>query len=181
MESRYFERLIDLIHANDSPYNEYFSLLGVLDSREFYYTLANDRDRARDALALRESLNSDRKGKPTVLETMIAMAKRCEDDVVGGGERIDRTAEWFWEMVDNMGLSDQNDDNFNGIIVNKRITNMLDRKYDRHGKYGLFYVKFPPKDLRDVSLWYQMNWHVSEIIIGDDKEIRKISRKISTS
>lgn len=182
-ESRYYERLIDMVRAYDSPYNRYSRLLDYLYSREFYWSVDNDGNRADDALTLRGSLGYHDFSKPAnVLEMMISLADRCEHDVVGADGMEDQTSEWFWSMIENLGLSEQTDDHYDERLVKRRIDMMLDRQYDSHGRYGLFYVKYPPADMRDVELWYQMNWYLSEnYIIRDDKEMRRIAKKIRSN
>lgn len=68
----------------------------------------------------------------------------------------DRTGQWFWNMIVNLGLGNMSDDNFNKQYVKKIIKNFLDRHYEKNGKGGLFMIEAPSKDMRDIEIWYQM-------------------------
>ena len=60
-------------------------------------------------------------------------------------------------MVD--GLFDKN-------YANKVIKDFLNRDYKPNGRGGLFTIKNCDHDLRDVEIWYQLNWYLDSILGG---------------
>ncbi len=74
----------------------------------------------------------------------------------------DRTAIWFWEMMDNLRLTTQDDYQFDERFSNRVITKFLQRKYSPDGNGGPFYIPNCDQDLRKVELWYQMNYYIQD-------------------
>lgn len=92
---------------------------------------------------------------------MVALAIRFEEHIVGDPELGNRTSDWFWEMLDNLGLSE-----FEGVYYNPDIETIdcivdrfLDRDYERDGQGGLFIIPNCPYDMRSAEIWYQMQWY----------------------
>lgn len=73
-----------------------------------------------------------------------------------------RTGQWFWNMIVNLGLGSMNDTKFNKIHAKEIIQKFMDREYRRNGEGGLFTVKHCRTDLRSVEIWYQMCWYLDE-------------------
>jgi len=165
----YFRWLLRFVYANRGNSGSYRELLGYLHERDFYWSVTLDDNRAVDGIDLRTRYVNEKAtrtypdiGECSVLEMMVALAIRCEKDVMGMDEYGDRTSQWFWEMIMNLGLSDQIDERYDNRKVSRAITRMLNRTYTAKGKGGLFYVKNPRTDLRRVDIWMQMNWHFEE-------------------
>ena len=104
----------------------------------------------------------------TVLEMLIALAIRCESDIMHDDACGDRTRLWFWEMIKNLGLIDYTDDAYmydkSGSFdseVNHIIDIFLERRYDKHGRGGAFplrkYRTNYYSDQRKVEIWYQLS------------------------
>ena len=74
----------------------------------------------------------------------------------------DRTGQWFWDMVRNLGLMNMTDDRFDEGHVRKVIDIFLDRKYEPDGKGGLFKIRHCRRDLREVEIWCQLNWYLDQ-------------------
>lgn len=170
----YFEWLCALIH--DQSYSRklvHKKLLMYLHSTEFRYSIPNDANRADDGVNLRSRF-SDESGIPeaesylrgpcSVLEMMIALAVRCEVHIMNDPDIGDRTGQWFWGMVSNLGLSSMSDGRFDEEFVSSAITRFLDRTYKGNGKGGLFTLPHCKYDLRNVEIWYQMCWHLDSIL-----------------
>lgn len=167
MVTRYFKALIDIVHANDRPRGTYRYLLEKLYDTPFRWSVDMDRNRAIDGLALRDQImgHASIMDEPcNVLEMMIALARRCESDIMQDDNCGDRTADWFWLMIDNLGLSSMTDKNYNEDLVAQILSDFLDRRYDSKGNGSIFYVRGPHKDLRKVELWYQMCWFLDELM-----------------
>ena len=172
IEKEYFEWMFDLVCRDRFAETiSYKKLLQYLHDVEFTHTLPRDIDRVEDGIALRYRFAYDTgcawadgylDGPCSILEMMIAMAIRCEeimDDTAYG----DRTAQWFWRMIVNLGVGDMVDVRFDEYYVNEVIDKFLNRDYDPDGRGGLFRVKHCDYDLRHVDLWKQMTWFLDEI------------------
>lgn len=169
---KYFNWILDTINY-DRHYNgkRYLSLLTLMHKTPFVATLRYDENRIGDGYSLRyrfcyindllefspESLTSD--GSCSVLEMMVALAIRCEenmqDPIMG-----DRTAYWFWEMMSSLGLLNQNDNNYDQGLASQTIDCLIRRDYAPNGRGGLFTIDNCPEDLRNVEIWTQLNWHL---------------------
>ena len=137
----------------------------ALHSREFTYIIPLDKNRYEDGLAFRRKIDPHRTGPCTILEMMCGLADRMEIEILQNPIYGDRTPEWFQSMLHSLGLYNMTDDKYVwderkvNIIINK----FIHRRYNKNGKGGLFTFKKPvPDDPRDVEIWYQMNWWVSE-------------------
>lgn len=175
-DEQYFNWLIDQICGNELPYRHYRSLLMELYLREFTWIVELDDNQAAYGNQLRE-FYEDRfgeypeiKGYCTVLEMLIGLAIREEEMMYEPGDEQPETM--FWFMIRNLGLNGMTDDEYDASFVNERIRIFLERKYSENGSGGgLFVVKHPPKDMRKVDIWYQMNWFLTE---RDGGDLRKI-------
>ena len=171
LKKRYFEWMCRLVYRGSS----YSYLLTYLDSVEFTYTIAMDANRAEDGIDLRyifgyESgyddwvIASSLDHSPSsVLEMMVALSIKCERTIMDNPDIGDRTAKWFWEMIDSLGLIEMIDSNFNIHYVEKVIYDFLNRNYKRNGEGGLFTVNNSKYDFRTTEIWFQMNQHLKGI------------------
>lgn len=134
-----------------------------------------DENRARDGIDLRYRFAYDSglsrvevklldRTPCSVLEMIVALAVRCETHIMSNDEIGDRTSLWIWKMFDNLGLSNEYDQNFNEACVDKAITRLIYREYEPDGKGGLFTVPNTKKDLRKVEIAYQMFWYLNNYI-----------------
>jgi hypothetical protein len=103
------------------------------------------------------------RGPCSVFEMMIALAIRCEENIMDDPSKGDRTGQWFWGMITNLGLGSMMDHRFNKIFVDDTIKRFLDRDYEPDGKGGLFRIRNTNKDLRTVEIWYQLCWYLDTI------------------
>lgn|SRR5574344_533258 len=174
IEQQYFDWICDSIGTRSEP--SYLKLLYHLDSVEFDYILDMDRNRMEDGVDLRyrfgyymqypkELIQRTIDNRPcSVLEMMAALAIRCEEDIMCDPDEGDRTGEWFWRMIDTLGLSDMADSDFDVEYVDYIITRFLNREYEPNGEGGLFSVRRCRADMRTVEIWYQMMWYLDEIL-----------------
>ena len=134
--------------------------LKLLFNTEFTYKCANDDNRASDGIELRYRFDKDYIHDDdwpcSVLEMMIALADRCDKNIMGEPGDPDNTAKWFWVMMNNLDMATTKEDL--EIIVKK----MLDRKYDRDGFGGLFPLKYPNEYQRNVEIWFQLCAYLDE-------------------
>lgn len=143
--------------------NTMSKLLDELYSREFIWTIPRDENRAKDGLHLRRrfanengySLNDiNILDRPcTLLEMIISVAIRIEDQMEDGDNR---TSHWFSVMIDNLGLGNMSNRNYDDGYVDYVIERFNNRAYEPDGDGSLFYVPTEKRDMRDIEIWYQM-------------------------
>jgi hypothetical protein len=95
---------------------------------------------------------------------MVALAIECEVTIMDDPNIGDRTGQWFWGMIVNLGLGSMTDYKFDDIYVEGVVRRFLDREYEPNGKGGLFTVKNCRYDLRTVEIWNQMCWYLGTIM-----------------
>lgn len=160
-----------------SRYAGYRCLLLHLLDTQFTYILPMDGNRASDGEDLRyrfayengldwRMVSSELDVSPcSVLEMMIALAIRCED-IMANSAYGDRTAKWFWDMVESLGLLYYDDDNYDKYDVERRIQIFLTGYYAPNGRGGLFTIN-GIGDIRGVEIWSQMLWYADYILKGE--------------
>lgn len=174
INDEYFEWMCDLV-CGDRHHESisYKRLLETLHSIEFTYTIPNDINRAEDGIDLRYrfALSQDQigidlylRGPCSVLEMMVALAIHCEESIMDDPLIGDRTSQWFWVMVTNLGLGSMTDNRFNQRFVEDVIGTFLDREYSPDGKGGLFRIRDCTRDLRTVEIWWQLLWYLDTIV-----------------
>lgn len=154
-------------------------LFRLLHEMEFTYILELDENRAIDGCDLRyrfayecgytgQDVEEYLDARPcSVLEMMVALAKRCEEHIMDDPESGNRTGKWFFEMIRSLGLDDMQDDRFDRIVARAVISRFLRREYAGNGCGGLFTLRYHDADMRRVEIWYQMMWYLDEMIYGE--------------
>ena len=173
MTNDYFLWLCDLV----APSDRYRNLLYILYNIPFYWSVLWDDDRNTDGLRLRDIYaehtpvsSSIPTGDASVLEVIIALAICIEDQIMHDPLYGDRTSEWFWMMLSNLGLtgriknfSDPNwDENTDPEWVYEIVDIWLSRRYDVNGNGGLFPLRKVSQNQQKVSLFYQMHAFLQE-------------------
>lgn len=170
IKNRYFQWLYDWMcegrYHQDISYKK---LLMHLHDTNFTYLIRNDQNRAEDGISLRYRFAKNASieepigyildcldEKCSVLEMMIALANRCEEDYMDDPAFGDRTAQWFWGMITNLNLGSMIDTRYDKRYVDKALYNFLHRKYEADGRGGLFRIRNCKEDMRKVEIWYQM-------------------------
>ena len=165
MRVLYFRWLLSKLDR--SQVKKYSSLLMHLFKQTFmeHESVPMDVNRARDGVALRKYfINSDDRYDDNVLESikyddcswlemLIALAERIDDQIMFDMNVGNRTNYWFWLIIDQMRLSEYNENNYIYEKVREILRNLELRKYKNGGKDGIFRCK---KDVRKVEIWYQM-------------------------
>lgn len=159
-----------------SKKTRYRNLFAYLYNTDFEYTMPMDGNRAEDGVNLRYRFGREQ-GYPdsmiasylddrpcSVLEMMIALAIRCETYIMDNSEYGDRTGQWFWEMIVCLGLGHMTDENFDDRYADTIMDIFMNRKYAKNGKGGLFEIHDPSKDMRQTDIWYQMCFHLNEVL-----------------
>ena len=174
IEGEYFEWLYDYVCTGRSHDKvSYRKLLEYLHQVEFIFSIPNDINRARDGVDLRyrfamemddERIMDVLDGPCSVLEMMIALAIRCEETIMDNTSYGNRTGQWFWNMMANLGIGPMFDEAFNAEFVEKTIDIFLRRDYEPDGKGGLFYIKGCEDDLREFEIWTQLCWYLDNFV-----------------
>ena len=174
INDEYFDWLCEVVDSKRfSKHVSYRKLLMHLHNIEFTWFIPYDDNRADDGIMLRrkyalahhdEELSDYISGPCSVLEMMAALAIRCEESIMDDTLFGNRTGQWFWGMIRNLGLSPMNDSNFDAKFVDDVIARFLNREYEPDGKGGLFTIKNCDHDLRTVEIWRQLSWYLGSIM-----------------
>ena len=144
----------------------YSKVLTRLYEVDFFAILPRDENRAKDGESLREEYEElsgeccEKSGPCSVLEMMVALAARCESQIMFDPDEGDRTDLWFWEMFDNLGLSCLYGDRFDEREFRRIIVTFLNRKFGADGYLGPFYIPDFEGDMRKIELWYQLGYYI---------------------
>lgn len=177
IDDEYFEWLMNLAcYRRFAPTISYRKLLKRLYETEFTYTILRDRNRSEDGKGLRyrfvtvngyedwqDTVMEVLNGPCSVLEMILALAIRCEENIMDDPLLGNRTRQWFWGMIKNLGLDTMTDMNYSERFIDDVVCRFLNRDYEPDGTGGLFTVKNCYEDLRTVEIWYQLLWYLDTI------------------
>lgn len=180
----YFSWLLSMVDNGDpQAMSDYTELMNLLYSTDFWWSVRDDKNRAEDGKSLRyrfaytnfpesmyDYIDECLYGRCSVLEMLVAFALRCEETIMSDGN-TDRTSEWFWTMIHNLGLDKYSNDIYKRkrLAVKRNLTIFLERKYEHDGSNGgLFYISEPPGDMRAAPLWYQLMWYLESLDMEDE-------------
>ena len=140
IENQYFEWLCSIVcERRFSKEISYKKLLMYLHKTEFRYLIPNDQNRAEDGIDLRYRFvitcdcdySSDILDGPcSVLEMMVALAIRCEENIMDDPSFGNRTGQWFWGMINNLGLGSMTDNRFDRRLVENTVERFLNVTID---------------------------------------------------
>ena len=167
----YFNWLCILIGIDDRTGGRNYSKLAMaLHSMEFRAKLFADKNRGMDGIQLRvefmqlygDNGSSTNRGPCTMLEFFVALARQMSF-LMYTNPNNHHTEYYFWKMMGNLGLNKLTNDRWdylNGdFYVEDAIWRVQNRLYDRNGDGGIFPLRHPNSDQRNVEVWYQMhNW-----------------------
>lgn len=174
---QYFQWLYSMIGpmSDNNPGHTHFILAEQLHKRIFQWSVPNDDNRAVDGIFLRDEFCDfiGKRGdvvrhdlKCSMLEMLIALARRVafeSDDLSNNPFAV---AEWFWRMLDNLDIKKYTDSLYfedeATEVVNDAISNVIYRRYGCDGKGGLFPLEHPHADQRKIELGYQMSAYILE-------------------
>lgn len=147
--------------------SDYHKLFRALAKKEFKSMMPLDDNVIEYARDLVESLNHKRPDNVSVLSGLVALAIKIENELMYDESAGDRTAEWFWEMIRNLGLEDLDDnkwdDKYDITTVNKAVDKFINRQYKKDGSDGgLFHIHSRHIDMTKEPLWMQANYWVVE-------------------
>ena len=174
INNEYFEWLYYTVCENRfSKHTDFRKLLRYLHSIEFTYTIPNDGNRAKKGENLRwvfswennydyEEVEKYLTGPCSMLEMLVSVAISCEE-IMDDPQIGNRTGQWFWNMIVNLGLGSMIDSRFDKEYVDEVVRRFLNRQCDPDGTGGLFTIRNCDVDLRTVEIWYQLCWYLDSI------------------
>lgn len=155
----------------------YSILFDILYDIEFEWEIDRDGNRAEDGIYLRADFEyeSGLEVPPgwddwpcSFLEFVAALARKMENKIMYDPDDENDSATWFWELLSNIGLDEFDDRTMlqGGQAcmdeVENRVYRAMRRAYSPDGRGGLFPLKHPSRDQRDVEYWFQMNEYCME-------------------
>lgn len=154
----YYDELLYEIGGGDG----YFRLLDKLYEMKFLPDLGTlDYARAMDVYSiLRVPYGAREDDKNvSVLEMIIALCIRVGHSVIGD----DDTEKYFWDFMRNLGLTEEEDRNFDEEIVENVISKWLKKEYKKNGIGSPWPVKnYPEIDCREIDIWRHCNLYLTE-------------------
>lgn len=176
LSDNYFDWMYNLVCNKHYSRLTYKKLFHFLNSIEFTYTIRGDRNRASDGVDLRyrfaydagysrETIDEYLGDRPcSVLEMIVALALRIEDQIMDDSDYGDRTGQWFWNMIVNLGLGSMCDNRFDPGYSEEVIARFLNHEYSYDGEGGLFTLREPSDDMRKTEIWWQAMWYLNEFL-----------------
>lgn len=175
LDVAYFEWLYSQVGSVDSKNltKTYWALLRLLHKKEFTWdpkTMERDGNRAQDGKDLRQEFMRETGIRVparekdwlnygcSFLELMVALAWHLEFEDADKNQ-----SEWFWVLIDNLGLTECTDANPpNPDTINLILDTVIDRQYAPSGAGGFFPLENAEEDQREVELWIQLNKYLLE-------------------
>ena len=166
LDDAYFTWLASKVVVSDRPSQSYWPLLRIFYEYEYEWSVQGDHNRAEDGLDLRNDFlietgheNDDNwfSVGVSVLEVLVAFGYRAE-------WQTDISApEWFWIIINNLGLRDCDENDFDPEYVEEILYSFVWRTYNSDGSNGgLFPLNNPQHDQREVEIWYQFSEYLAE-------------------
>lgn len=167
---QWLKSLVGDVHEGKS----YLILLRMLHNREFYWVVPLDENRAEDGKALRiaysrqfpEEENDIMEaliGPCSMLEFLIGMAERMDDDLWNGRNRTDK---WFWELICNVKFDKMDDENFDimggATYFDVKIDKIARKNYSKTGNAQLFPSFKTSKSRHLREFWVEMTDYLNE-------------------
>lgn len=147
----------------------YWKLFRQLQETIFVAIVPFDDNRISDARDLRyeylaeaenETGDPDWTRSPvSMLEVLIVLSRQL------AFEMDDPVALWFWHLIEMMELEQFNDreyDDHAQEAIDSTLDRIIWRRYGPDGRGGLFPLRNPRQDQREVELWYQLNAYLLE-------------------
>lgn len=156
IEESYFNWLCAKVLSNHS---NHLALMRILMQTEFAWVILGDKNRAEDGLELREYFLTETGLDPeqgffdpvcSLLEMFIAFSDRASF------QTEIHPKDWFWTFMRNLGL-----DEFSRVTGSdsSKIDDILHtftwRTYDPDGHGGMFPLRSPMRNQKEVEIWYQ--------------------------
>lgn len=176
LRNLYFEWMAQVAISDSRTRDDYLMLLEHLDNMDFTYSIPMDENRFNDGQDLRyrfgyeynipeEDIDamSCEKGSCSILEMMVALSLKIEENFMSDPAYGNRISNWFFEMLHSLKLDGMTNDRYDKYWIDHRIYVLLNHIYDPNGSGGLFTIPDTKQDLRYVDIWNQMSWYINTI------------------
>lgn len=169
IDERYFDWLRAILSLSNHRHPaRYEALCERLYKTPFYWFIHNDDNRVEDGRDLRLTFMFDVYGE--IDDVWVSMDASVLEVIMGIANRLgfmteEDAGDWFWQLIDHLGLIDCTDANWTRDTSNRvdaTIKRFMDRTYEPDGRGGLFPLQHPAQDQRDTEIWYQMSAYVLE-------------------
>lgn len=174
MNDGYFNYLMSIL--NYSGYDNHTIVLDILYRTDYRWSIHNDDNRAIDGIEIRYNYQRDCDISNKDMEELLLIPCSVIEVICGLAIRMDDTMrdperahidKWFWEMLDNLGLSNFTDSAYESGAwsiddAHKILDIFMDRTYDELGRGGLFPRNVCYKNQRECELFSQMNGYLNE-------------------
>lgn len=177
VKNQYFRWLCRFVYDGSNSPTKYDDLLRCMHDIPFVVVNPRDENRCADGTDLRYRFGVENNVPLPVistvldisacsfLEMLIALSLRCEESIMTNTDFGDRTSQWFWNMVVNLGLGKMTNEHFNEQETRNIIFRFMNREYGPNGEGGIVRV-YDHGDLREVEIWYQVMWYLTNFWEG---------------
>jgi len=167
LDERYFVWLCGLVvnHETEERLHASQEMMRGLFYEPFIDWVPNDDNRAAEGCGLRDRYTIETgnqlnrrldMGQCSMLEMLVALAERFAWQVASLDETVEENIPpCFWVLVDNLKLNPAQKNLGKLAVLNKRT-------YAYNGTGGLFPLRHPKEDQRNVEIWYQMMAYLIE-------------------
>lgn len=171
LDDRYLNWLAGQI-ANVKTRNKvrtHWNLFQQLYETIFVAIVPHDENRIADGRDLRHEFLAEFEDEQGDLEWMRSPCSMLELLLILSRqlafEMDDDVAPWFWHLIEVLELEEFNDheyDDESREVISNTLDRVIWRHYEPNGQGGLFPLRSPNEDQRDVELWYQLNAYLLE-------------------
>lgn len=174
--NEYFDWMYQLVCGDFDKRLSFRKLLTKLFDMPFEYTLPMDENREADGIRLRyrfgQEYGYDQRiiasvldvGQCRILEMMVSLALRCEEQLMTDDHYGNRTGQWFWNMVNSLGLGGMTDEKYDRDYTAQTLDIFNRRAYRPNGDGGLFRVENSTTDMRKLDIWYQLQAYINDFM-----------------
>lgn len=176
LQEIYFNWMSERVFKNPRDIEQYSYLLDALNASMFYFSIPMDENRMQDGIDLRYrfafekgysnqevevELSNNR--SCSMLEMMVALSIKGDERILYDYETGGRADYIFMIMLQSLEFDNMTDDRFDPGFIDEKIDSLLNHRYNYNGYGGLFVVENPRRDMREVDIWYQMNWYIQAL------------------
>lgn len=168
LDDQYLEWVYALVGPQDDNVRHTRLLMHLL-STEFVPMpeAPNDENRCMDGVDIRKEF---KRTHPMIFIPDHWMSMGCSvlEMMIGVAHHLSFTAEgedgeWFWHLIHNLGLTRYDDRRYHKGRCEEIIERLIWRKYSYDGNGGLFPLRQPQEDQRNVEIWFQMESYILEL------------------
>ena len=156
-------------------FDHYSKLARTLLNIEFVWSHPMDENRAADGLGLREDFSyetglyldksSGLLPGCTVFEMLVALAYKCEDQIMLNYTAGRRVSRWWYVMIENLGLDKCTDDEWTtdtADYICDKVDKFMHCDYKMNGSGGLFPLKKRGIRQKENDIWKQLTAYLNE-------------------